>query len=467
MDKNAEYDLIVVGAGPAGIFAAREYSKLAPGRKILMLEKGNSIEKRVCPKRRTGVCARCEPCNITTGFAGAGAFSDGKLILSPDIGGELSEYIPIPELTGLIDYADSVYLEFGADKTVYGMNDREVLDRIRRKAIESNIALLESPMRHIGTEKCYEMYSRIQKDLLGRGIEIRFRSPVKELIIEEGRVRGVVADREYYSGNVVVAVGREGADWLNRVCERYGIETRVGVVDIGVRVEVRNEIMREVNDTLYESKLVYYTPTFDDKTRTFCHNPSGVVATEIYDDNLAVVNGHSYKSDDLKTDNTNFAILVSNKFTHPFKNPIEYGKYVARLANMLSGNKVIVQRLGDLKRGRRTTEPRLYRNNIRPTLSDAVPGDLSLVLPYRILQDIREMISALDSIFPGMDSDETLLYGVEVKFYSNRVQTDERFESNVKGLYVGGDGAGITRGLLQASINGVVIGRVVAKGVRA
>jgi len=294
-------------------------------------------------------------------------------------------------------------------------------------------------------------------------VEILFRNPVEDLIIEDGVAKGVIADREYYADNVIVAVGREGSDWFKVLCDKYGIESEVGIIDIGVRVEVRNEVMKELNETMYESKLIYHTPTFDDKVRVFCSNPSGEVTTEYYEDNLAVVNGHSYKAKDMKTNNTNFALLVSKHFTEPFNEPIEYGKSIAKLANMLAGNRIIVQRYGDFKRGRRTIEERLMRNNIVPTLKDAVPGDLSLVFPYRIMLDIKEMIEALDKIVPGIASDETLLYGVEVKFYSNKVKTNRDFETNIKKLYVAGDGAGITRGLMQAGANGVYLARRIAK----
>ncbi len=458
---NTKYDLIIVGAGPAGIFAALEYNRLNRGKKVLIIEKGRRIEKRKCPKRNTGICENCKPCNITSGFSGAGAFSDGKLILSPDIGGYLKDYLPDNQLSELIKYTDDIYLSYGADKTVFGIHETGTLRKLRQNAIKSNLKFIESPIRHIGTEESYRLYSRIQEELLSRGIEISFNNPVSDFIIHDDIIKGVVADNDYYSDNVIVSVGREGAEWFKKISAKYGIETVVGGVDIGVRVEVRNEIMQEINDELYESKLIYYTPTFDDRVRTFCHNPSGVVATEYYDGDLAVVNGHSYKSGDYKTENTNFALLVSNYFTDPFKEPIEYGKYIARLGNLLSGNKIIVQRFGDLKRGRRTTVKRLKRNNIQPTLIDAVPGDLSLVLPYRIMLDIKEMIEALDNIFHGIVSDETLIYGIEVKFYSNIIKVRGNFESSVKGLYAAGDGAGITRSLMQASINGVILGRII------
>lgn len=455
------YDVIIVGAGPCGIFTALELRKLNPDKKILILEKGNSIYKRICPKRKTGVCVNCKPCNITTGFAGAGAYSDGKLSLSPDVGGNLPKYIGYEKTQELIDYVDKIYLNFGADEKVYGVEKKREIEEIRKKAIRSNLKLVECPIRHMGTEEGYSIYSRIEKHLEDVGIELNFRNPVKDIILDENRkIKGVIADKEYYADNVVISVGREGSDWLRNLCIKHNIGTETGDVDIGVRVETRNEIMEELNEAMYESKLIYYTPTFDDKVRTFCSNPGGEVSTEYYEGNLAVVNGHSYKSEDLKTDNTNFAILVTKHFTKPFNSPIEYGMHIAKLGNMLSGNKVLVQRYGDFKRGRRTTEERLYRNNIIPTLKDAVPGDLSLVFPHRIMKDIDDMLIALDNVSPGLASDETLLYGVEVKFYSNRVITDSNFKTNIEGLYVGGDGAGITRGLMQASINGVVLGRI-------
>ena len=294
---------------------------------------------------------------------------------------------------------------------------------------------------------------------------MQFNSPVIEILIENQTVTGVKTNTETFLGKqVVMAIGRDGSDWLMKQCAAKAIPTEVGIVDIGVRLECRNEVMQEINDNFYEAKLIHYTHTFDDKVRTFCSNPGGFVSSEYYDNNLAVVNGHSYK--DLKSDNTNFALLVSQKFTEPFNAPIEYGKHIARLANMLTRNKILVQRFGDLVRGRRTTYDRLFRNNIVPTLKDAVPGDLSLVLPHRILFDIIEMIKSLDKVSPGLASDETLLYGVEVKFYSNIVKVDKSFQSPaVKNLFFGGDGAGITRGLMQASVNGVLIAREIVKSL--
>ncbi len=451
-----KFDVIIIGAGPSGIFCAYELLKNKPDMKVLIIEKGRSIEKRQCPKRKTKECVGCRPCSITTGFAGAGAFSDGKLSLSPDVGGNLPEILGYDKTLELIKKADEVYLDFGADKNVYGIDKNEEIRQIRTKAIGANLKLIECPIRHLGTEEGYKIYSRLQKHLTDSGVNIIFNTMVKDLIIEDGKISGVSTDGgDYYSDNVVSAVGREGAEWFGNICRSHEIDMQVGTVDIGVRVEVRNEVMDFLNKNLYEAKLVYHTPTFDDKVRTFCSNPSGEVATEYYENGLAVVNGHAYKSADYKTDNTNFALLVSKNFTKPFKTPIEYGKHIALLGNMLCDGKILVQTYGDFKRGRRTTEERLARNNLRPTLKDAVPGDLSLVLPYRIMLDIDEMLTALDKVTPGIASEETLLYGVEVKFYSNKVVVNDKFETNIKGLRAIGDGASVTRGLMQASANGI------------
>ncbi|MCP1103550.1 putative FAD-dependent dehydrogenase [Aequitasia blattaphilus] len=458
-----QYDVIIIGAGPSGIFCAYELKEKCPDLKVLMFEKGRSIEQRKCPKRETKVCIGCKPCSITTGFAGAGAFSDGKLSLSPDVGGTLPEILGYEEAEELIHEADNIYLKFGADTKVYGVGEEEAIARIRTKAIRANLKLIECPVRHLGTEEGYKIYTRLQEHLLEQGVEIRFNTMVEEILIENGVVKGVRTDRgeNYYADEVVAGIGREGSEWFANVCKKNKVKTKNGTVDVGVRVEIRDEIMKELNEKLYEAKLVYYTPTFDDKVRVFCTNPSGEVSTEYYDGGLAVVNGHAYKSKDMKTNNTNFALLVSKNFTEPFKSPIDYGKHIARLGNMLSDGRITLQRYGDFKRGRRTTKERLGRNNITPTLKDAIPGDLSLVFPHRIMVAIDEMIQALDKVTPGIASDETLLYGVEVKFYSNKVVVDTCFETNIKGLRTMGDGASITRGLQQASANGIKVARCI------
>ena len=377
------------------------------------------------------------------------------------MGGNLPEILGYEETEKLIQESDAIYLKFGADKSIYGIDKEDEIREIRRKAITANLKLIDCPIRHLGTEEGYKIYARLQEHLFDQGVQMDFLTMVKDIIIEDGSAVGVVTSKEdtLYADSIVSAVGREGSDWFSQVCDQYGIETQVGTVDIGVRVEVRDEIMEFLNKNVYEAKLVYYTPTFDDKVRTFCSNPSGEVAAEYYDDGLAVVNGHAYKSQDMKTNNTNFALLVSKNFTRPFKTPIAYGKQIARLSNMLCDGKIMVQRFGDFRRGRRTTEERLYRNNIVPTLKDAVPGDLSLVFPHRIMVAIEEMILALDKVTPGIASDETLLYGVEVKFYSNKVVVDKDFETSVSRLFAIGDGSSVTRGLQQASANGISVAR--------
>jgi len=479
------YDIIIVGAGPAGIFTAYELlqNKATAHYRILILEKGRG-SNRVCQKTTNdGRCIHCHPCNITTGWAGAGAFSDGKLSLSHEVGGSLPEYIGVEKTIELIKYTDDIYIKFGVDSKIHGETLTPEMKDIARRSIDANLKLVHCPVRHLGTEKVRNLYHQLFVELEAKGVEIHFNEPVVELInnsnLKDGiirfyeseenessngnRIEGVITPKgEYFGKNVVIAVGREGSEWLLTQCEKNKITTEAGIVDIGVRVECRNEVMQELNDNFYEAKLIHYSKTFDDKIRTFCSNPGGFVSSEYYDNDLAVVNGHSYK--DLKSENTNFALLVSQKFTEPFNAPIEYGKHIASLANMLTNNHILVQRFGDIIRGRRTTKERLFRNNIIPTLKDAVPGDLSLVLPHRILVDIVEMIHALDKVSPGLASDETLLYGVEVKFYSNIIKVDEHFRSKAfENLYLAGDGAGITRGLMQASVNGVIIAREILK----
>ncbi len=467
MNPDNQFDVIIIGAGPSGIFCAYELIRQKSDLKVLMIEKGRPIEKRTCPKRTTRTCVGCKPCSITTGFAGAGAFSDGKLSLSPDVGGHLPDILGYDKAVELIRESDDIYLKFGADANVYGVDKQKEIEEIRRKAINANLKLIECPIRHLGTEEGYKIYTRLQNHLSDRGIHMKFNTMVTEIVIEGNEAKAVTTDRgeTFYAPEIVAAIGREGSDWFSHICQAHGIDTEVGTVDIGVRVEVRNEIMDFLNKNLYEAKLVYYTPTFDDKVRTFCTNPSGEVATEYYENGLAVVNGHAYKSADYKTSNTNFALLVSKNFTRPFKTPIEYGKHIARLSNMLCDGKIMVQTFGDFQRGRRTTEERLCRNNLIPTLKDAVPGDLSLVFPHRIMVDIKEMLLALDKVTPGIASDETLLYGVEVKFYSNKVVVSKDFETSVRGLRAIGDGAAVTRGLQQASANGISVARSILKAL--
>ncbi len=461
-----KYDIIIVGAGPSGIFTALELTRKNSGKKIAIIEKGCSISKRHCPKSQTKVCVNCKPyCHITTGFSGAGAFSDGKLSLSPEVGGDLPELIGFDTAAELIKYTDSIYLDFGADPKVEGLENSEEIKDIRRKAIQAGLKLVDCPIRHLGTEKAQEIYNKIEQYLIANGIDILFNTLTKDLIIEDDRCKGVVIasakggseSRVLYTDTVVVATGRKGADWLKEMCEKHAINHTSGTVDIGVRVEVRNEIMEKVNNVLYESKLIGYPEPFGNKVRTFCQNPGGFVSQENYDNNLAIVNGHSYKN--LKSDNTNLAILSSHNFSYPFNKPIEYGKKVGELMNMLGNGHILVQRYGDILEGKRTWQKELDRSNVRPTLPDAVAGDITSAMPYRPMMNIINFIQAMDQVVPGFASKETLLYGPEIKFYSNKVKLDETLNTNITSLYCLGDSSGWTRGLMMASVMGVIMAR--------
>ncbi|MEM1673743.1 MAG: NAD(P)/FAD-dependent oxidoreductase [Candidatus Bathyarchaeia archaeon] len=447
-----QYDVIIVGAGPAGIFSALELASNT-NLNILMLDKGPDLDKRRCPANRGLGCIRCEPCSLLFGWGGAGAFSDGKLTLSTSVGGWLNEYIGEERLAKLINYVDNVYVKYGGPQKVYG-EDIDAIEKIERKAALAGLILVKQKIRHLGTEKCAQVLQRIRKDLNNR-VEIRTKTEVKSLLVKNGVAQGVeTADGErIYGKYVIVAPGRSGAEWLKSEAQSLGLRTLNNPVDVGIRVEVLAVTMEELTSILYEPKFIYYSKAFDDQVRTFCVNPYGEVITEAYEDVISV-NGQSYA--ERKTENTNFAVLVSTSFTYPFREPIAYGKYIARLANLLSGG-VIIQRLGDLDVGRRSTEERISRSVVKPTLKIATPGDLSFVLPYRYLTDIKEMLMALDKVAPGIYSKDTLLYGVEVKFYSSRLELSECLETRVRNLFTIGDGAGITRGLVQASASGVIV----------
>lgn len=458
-------DVMIIGAGPAGIFTALELKTIAPELEILMVDEGRDIDRRACPARKTGTCVNCNPCNIMSGWAGAGAFSDGKLSLSEEVGGNITEYMSHEQAQELIQYADSVYTRFGAPDLVHGLDNKKV-EEIDYECSRHNIHLIRCPVRHMGTEYGFEtlraMYRWLERQPGFRFLE---RIRADRLVVKDGRAAGaVLVDRKgdeftVEAGTVVAAPGRGGAEWLSRVARECGIGTRNNEVDIGVRVEVPNAVMDHLTKYLYEAKMVYYSDTFENRVRTFCMNPGGIVSEEHYDGGIAVVNGHSYADESRRTGNTNFAMLVSSRFTEPFDRPIEYGRYIAQLGNMLTGSGIMVQRLGDLLQGRRTDADRLSRSTTVPTLKTAVPGDLSFVLPHRHLTSIIEAMRAFDKVAPGLYSKNTLLYGVEVKFYSSKVAVDNRFETAVEGLYAIGDGAGITRGLMQASVTGVVVAR--------
>ena len=453
-----KYDVIIVGAGPAGIFSALELTEKTK-LKILMLERGPDINKRKCPASRGFECVHCEPCSLLCGWGGAGAFSDGKLTLSTEVGGWLDQYISKENLEELINHVDNVYLKFGASERVYG-EDIEKVEDIERKASLAGLRLIRQKIRHMGTERCAETLKKMRQELEDKA-EIKTRTNIKGLIVKNGAVEGVetVSGEKFFGKYVIVAPGRSGAEWLQTEAQALGLKTFNNPVDIGVRVEVLASVMEDLTSILYEPKIIYFSRSSDDQVRTFCVAPYGEVVTESYN-GVLTVNGQSYA--ERKTKNTNFAILVSTSFTEPFKEPIAYGKYVARLSNLLSGG-ILIQRLGDLEAGRRSTPERIARSVVTPTLKNATPGDLSFVLPYRYLADIREMLQALDQIVPGIHSRDTLLYGIEVKFYSSRLQLSNCLETKIRNLFTIGDGAGVTRGLVQASASGVIVAREILK----
>ncbi|MBR3768339.1 MAG: FAD-dependent oxidoreductase [Clostridia bacterium] len=461
-------DVVIVGAGPSGIFTALELLRKGSKKKIVIVEKGKAIEKRHCPKTKTKECLNCKPnCHITTGFSGAGAFSDGKLSLSYEVGGDLPTLIGEMNAQELINYTDSIYLEFGADTHIEGINATDEVKDIRKRAIQAGLKLVDCPIRHLGTEKAQELYFAIEQYLLNSGVEIFFDTECKSLILdnEKGVCKGIITDAkgensEIFAEYTIIATGRRGADWLEKLCAEYNIAHQPGTVDIGVRVEVRNEVMETVNKALYESKLIGYPKPFKNKVRTFCQNPGGFVSQENYDNNLAVVNGHSYK--ELKSDNTNLAILCSHNFSTPFNQPIEYAQKVGELTNMLANGHILVQRFGDILDGKRTWPKELMQANLKPSLPDAVAGDITAAMPYRAMTNIINFIQAMDHVVPGFASYETLLYSPELKFYSNRIKMDEKLNTNVKGLHCLGDSSGWTRGLMMASVMGVLMGRLIS-----
>jgi len=449
------YDVVIVGAGPAGIFAALELTA-QPGLRVVILEKGLDLPQRVAPAPPGAPAGRVGP--INSGWGGAGAWSDGKLTLSPEVGGQLATLLPPAQVRELIQQVDDTYVHFGAPDRLYGSSG-EAMQALAVRAALADLELVPSRVRHMGTEHCRRVMAAM-RETLGNRVELHTSTAAAELIVEEGEVLGVrTASGDFRARYVIVAPGRDGAAWLTKETERLRLPRVDNPVDVGVRVELAAATFQSLTQEAYEPKLIFYSKQFDDRVRTFCVCPYGEVVTETSDD-VITVNGHSYA--DSKTDNTNFALLVTTHFTEPFHEPIAYGRYLARLANLIGGG-VLVQRLGDLRSGRRSTPERINRGLVRPTLAEATPGDLSFALPYRYLVDITEMLEALDRIAPGTAGRHTLLYGVEVKFYSARPRLSAALETQVHNLFAIGDGAGVTRGLVQASASGMVAAREILR----
>lgn len=477
---NKKYDLIIVGAGPSGVFTAYELIELGltKDKKILLIEQGKAIEKRSCPVEKAGKCVKCKPyCNITSGFSGAGAFSDGKLTLpnkdsdSIEVGGILHKYLGVENTKDLMMYTDEIYLKFGADPHIEGLDNLDKIQEIADRAKENNVILANCPIRHLGTEKSHELYKKIQDYLLANNVEILFNTTVNDLIVENNKINGVIISPsgsndtsnqvELFSDKVVLGIGRKGANWLAEMCMKHSIKNHAGIVDVGVRYELPDAIMKDVNKYLYEGKFVAYLPPYKDKVRTFCQNPSGFVANEVYDHDLTLVNGHSYKNK--KSTNTNLAILASHHFNDPFEEPIKYGVNIGENANQLGMGNVLVQRLGDILNGKRTWDKDLKSNSVVPTLKTAVAGDITYAIGYRTMVDILEFIKTMDKVIPGFAHPDNLLYAVEIKFYSNEIVIDNNFETSISGLYSIGDGGGLTRGLIMASASGVQMARNLKK----
>lgn len=468
------FDYVVVGAGPGGIFFAYEMMEKNPNKKILLIERGKSVKDRSCPEAKAGKCLKCKPfCSITAGFSGAGAFSDGKCNLFNEddedfeIGGNLHKYIGVPETKEVIRYTDEIHLKFGATPTLEGVSFPAEIAKIRKKAQSVGLQLANVPIRHLGTDKARELYQKLEEYLEEKGVTIYLETEVTDLIIENGRAVGVKyskngSSKEGYafSDKVVLAVGRAGADWLEAMCKKHKIDSRPAVIDIGVRYELPDNVMTDINKYLYEGKFIGRPNPFNDKVRTFCQNPSGFVSAENYKNGLTLANGHSAKGK--KSNNTNLALLVSVDL-EDIEAPMEYSRNIGRNINALAKGNVMVQRLGDVKSGKATMKEDMLANNVVPTLKSAVPGNICLAMPHNVMVDLVNFIEMMEKVAPGFAGEDNLLYAPEMKFYSNKVTLNKHLETSIKGLYAIGDGCGLTRGLMMASASGVHLARVIDK----
>lgn len=470
MKPSNKFDFIVVGGGPSGAFFVYEMLQKNPNARILVIERGKSVENRKCPEPMLKKCVKCKPfCNITSGFSGAGAFSDGKLSLFNEddedfyVGGNLHKYIGVEETKRVIKYTDDVYLKFGATTELEGISNPVEVSKIRRKAKNARLDLVNIPIRHLGTDRAHAVYKKLQDYLLEKGATIFFETEVVDLIVSNDTttIEGVVYKRNHsgleetaFADKVILAVGRAGADWLEEMCKKHKINSSPAVLDVGVRYELPDQVMAEINDYLYEGKFIGEPDPCHNKTRTFCQNPSGFVSAEVYKNGLILANGHSCK--DAKSTNTNLALLVSIKLPD-VDSPMEYSRNIGRILNDLAKGNVMVQRLEDLRLGKETSKEELDNNSVVPTLKSAVPGDISMGMPYRVVMSILGFIDMMEKVVPGFANPDNLIYAPELKFYSNKVKLSKNFETNISGLYAIGDGCGLTRGLMMASAAGVVL----------
>ncbi len=468
---NSIFDYVVVGGGPSGMFFAYEMIEKHPEKRVLIIERGMSLKKRACPKKKTGVCANCKPfCHITNGSSGAGAFSDGKLSLyNPKdddfyVGGNLHKYAGVDRTKKLVDYTDSIYLKFGATTELKGTGNQSEVTRIRKKAESVGVDSVSIPIRHLGTDDAQILYKGFEKYLEEKGIVTLFETEVTDLIVENNAIKGVIYKynnkdevHKVFSDKVIIAVGRDGSEWLEKMCDKHKIDSSPAVIDVGIRYELPDSVMHDINTFMYEGKFVGKPNPFNDKVRTFCQNPSGFVISEVYSNGLKVANGHS--TDKETSENTNLALLVSVALEKDVIAPLEYARNIGRNVNRLAKGEVMVQRLGDIKAGVPTLPQDLEKgkNKVVPTLESAVPGDICLAMPYRELTDILEFIQMLDKVVPGFADDDNLVYAPELKFYSNKLDLSNSLETSISGLYAIGDGCGLTRGLMMASASGVYL----------
>lgn len=454
-----KYDIIFMGGGQAGVFGAYEALKKKPTLKVLVVDKGKMLSQRVCPKEKLGKCVKCPTCSIIYGISGAGAFSDSKFNMDYRVGGDIHTIVGKALVNETINYVVEIYKEFGFNEPATGLVYNETMERIKRRCIENNVQLVDTPTMHLGTDGSRELYSRLIEKLLSMGVEFVTERDLENFIIENGEIKGVVVkyknqEETYLSDNVVVAVGRSGAKKLKGICIEQNIKYENGAIDLGVRAEIPDIVMKEINENFYEAKMIYHTPMYRDKMRTFCSNPSGFIAVEKHSDDVVLANGHAYK--DKKSSNTNLALLCTKTFTHPFNQPFEYATSIAKMTSMLTDGKILVQSYADLKAGRRSTDESLAKLNIIPTTEDYVAGDIALACPKRILDNIMQFIEVHDKITPGFASSDLLLYFPEIKFRSTRVEVDKNMQTNIKGLYAAGDGSGYGSGLNIAAVMGIL-----------